>query len=216
MKIKMTGLSVLLLFLCSTNSYAEFIGDLILQPRDKPYYEVMQDFSFRDKKGDIWTARKGYKTDGASIPPIFWPIIGDPFGGGFIKSAVIHDQACEDKTRTWQDTHMVFFEAMIKEGVSPTLAYTMYAVVYRFGPRWNKKTISNNYKTKYSVQNKICPTCKATDTLTINELETVTQVENLPTEVITEEKLKQIKIEVQKLEASGNVTLSDLENIKLN
>lgn len=212
----MTGLSASLLFLFSTNLYAEFIGDLVLQPREKPYYEVMQDFSFKDKDGEIWTTRKGYKTDGATIPPVFWQIIGDPFGGGFIKSAVIHDQACDDKTRTWQDTHRVFFEAMIKEGVSPTLAYTMYSAVYRFGPRWEKKTISHNYKTKSNVENQVCPTCETTDTLSINEVETITQVVNLPTEAITEDKLNQIKVEVQKLEASGNVTLKDLEAIKLN
>lgn len=199
-----------------------FVGKLVLEPRDKPYYEVMQDFSFIDKDGYKWTTRKGYKTDGASIPRLLWSVIGDPYGGGYIKSAVIHDQACDDRERTWKQTHRVFFDAMIEEGVNPSKAYIMYAAVYRFGPRWELKypVISKIEKPNYKVKNKACYYCSEVETLNIDESRTITAsvptVVDIPiSEELTQEKLNALMSEVQKLEAKGPVNLNDLENLKI-
>lgn len=176
-----------------------FVGKLVLEPRNKPYYEVMQDFSFIDKDGHKWTTRKGYKTDGASIPRLLWSVIGDPYGGGYIKSAVIHDQACDDRDRTWQETHRVFFDAMIEEGVNPTKAYIMYAAVYNYGPRWIHKLV--NFSNA------------STDTDLNNSGETI-YIQNIPNhEILTKEKLDAITNEVHRLETKGPVSLNDLENL---
>jgi len=198
-----------------------FDGKLVLEPREKHYYEVMEDFSYVDKAGYKWTTNKGYKTDGASIPRSLWSIVGDPYGGGYIKSAVIHDQACDDKKRTWQDTHRVFFEAMIEEGVNPSKAYTMYAAVYRFGPKWELEypVISKINTPTYKVKNKACLYCSEVETLSIDESQTITLsnpvMVEIPQEELTNEKLNILMNEVSKLEAKGPVNLKDLENIKI-
>lgn len=201
----------------SMDASAEFMGKLVLEPREKPLYEVMENFSYKDKKGIVWTTTKGYKTNGASIPRLLWPVIGDPYGGGYIKSAVIHDQACDEKKRTWQDTHRVFFDAMLEEGVSPTRAYIMYAAVYRYGPKWELKTISFNKKPKFQMNQSACPMCKVVETLSIDETETlrIIPVDIQSTGELTGEKLRSIEREVQRLEASGPIKVKDLEDLKI-
>lgn len=200
----------------SMNASAEFLGKLVLEPREKPFYEVMEDFSYKDRKGYIWTTTKGYKTNGASIPKLLWPIIGDPYGGGYIKSAVIHDQACDEKKKTWQDTHRTFLDAMLEEGVGPSKAYVMYSAVYRFGPRWELKTISVNTKPRLKMNNLACPTCALVKTLSVNEETTkIVSVDISSGEELTDEKLRSIEMEVKRLEASGPVKLEDLENLKI-
>ena len=47
-----------------------------------------------DKK-KTWTAPKGAKVDGASIPQLFWTPIGGPFEGKYRYASVIHDTECD-------------------------------------------------------------------------------------------------------------------------
>jgi len=35
---------------------------------------LLEDFTYTDSAGSQWTAKKGYETDGASIPQVFWSI----------------------------------------------------------------------------------------------------------------------------------------------
>lgn len=221
MKLNKKSLLILLSLLTTNVSATGFVGKLVLEPRNKPYYEVMEDFSFIDSDGYKWTTRKGYKTDGASIPPLLWPVIGDPYGGGYIKSAVIHDQACEDKKRSWKDTHRAFFNAMIEEQVNPTKAYIMYAAVYRFGPKWEfkKQTVRKAMKPKFTMENRACFNCKPVDSVVLNETETLSEIlpiaVDIPVSELTQDKLDLISEKVKMLEAKGPVTVNDLENINI-
>lgn len=203
--------------LSSMNVSAEFIGKLVLEPREKPRYEVMEDFSYKDRLGRVWTTTKGYQTDGASIPKLLWPVIGDPYGGGYIKSAVIHDQACDERKRTWQETHQVFFDAMIEEGVNPTRAYVMYAAVYKYGPRWKVNILSSDIQPTLEMSRSICLNCAPISTLTIDRKVTISEkpLEFPKNGVLTTDKLKSIELEVQKLEANGPVKLEDLEKLQI-
>lgn len=49
-----------------------------------------EDYIFTNGKYKI-TVKKGFVTDGASIPRIFWSIIGGPFEGPLLFAAVVHD-----------------------------------------------------------------------------------------------------------------------------
>lgn len=213
--------SFLLLSVSLNTSSGEFIGELKFKPEGKYKFVLLNDFGFKDSKGYIWTTKKGYSTDGASIPRPLWSIIGDPYGGGYIKSAVIHDQACDNRKRSWQDTHRVFYEAMAAEGVNPTMAYIMYAAVYRFGPRWELKKIEvkKSLSPRFEMINTACITCSSVETVAIQESKSTnlitSEIVDIPIqEEITQEKLDIIKSEVAKLEAKGPVSLHDLENIQ--
>jgi Protein of unknown function (DUF1353) len=78
----------------------------------------------------------GYVSDGASIPWSLWTFIGGPYDGPYRDAAIIHDYFCENKGRTWEETHAMFLEAAIRRGVPESTAQTMYAGILYGGPRW--------------------------------------------------------------------------------
>ena len=84
----------------------------------------------------LWKAKRESVVDGASIPPPFWPIIGSPLVGLYRDASVLHDVACDEKNRPWEEVHLMFYHAMRCSGVSIAKAKTMYWAVYHFGPRW--------------------------------------------------------------------------------
>jgi hypothetical protein len=128
-----------LLFLhLPATAQGQFKGDLVLTPlpgRDGRTMKVLQPFGYVDSKGLAWDVPAGLVTDGASVPRAFWALF-PPWTGNYRKAAVIHDHYCTTKARTWQETHNVFYEAMLAEGMSEGLAKVLWAAVYNFGPSW--------------------------------------------------------------------------------
>ena len=98
------------------------------------------DYFFIDPQGLVWKANKGDITDGASIPPIFQPVIGGPWEDDYLPPAVLHDHYTNDahKVRTWRSTDFMFFQAMMVRHTDVIKAKTMYYAVYVFGPHWDK------------------------------------------------------------------------------
>jgi Protein of unknown function (DUF1353) len=97
---------------------------------------LTQPYAFIGPNCRRWNAPTGTETDGASIPKIFWSVIGGPFEGRYRNAAIIHDRYCDTRTRKWQDTHEMFYAAMLASGVGPKTAWLMYKAVERFGPSW--------------------------------------------------------------------------------
>jgi hypothetical protein len=99
---------------------------------------LLADVHYIDKRGHDWIAPKGDKIDGASIPKALWSVIGGPYEGLYRDASVFHDVECARPvhTATWQETHRMFLESMLCNGVEERRAKTMYAAVYRFGPKW--------------------------------------------------------------------------------
>ena len=121
-------------------TYGEFIGDVISKWLDDGrLMELTEDFSYVDPGGRRWSAPKGSKVDGASIPRVLWTAIGGPFEGQYRKASVLHDVACALKKDPWEQVHRMFYDAMLCAGVGQTRALAMYGVVHKFGPRWNEK-----------------------------------------------------------------------------
>ncbi|ACI56869.1 protein of unknown function DUF1353 [Rhizobium leguminosarum bv. trifolii WSM2304] len=125
-----------------------FVGNLSFdtEVRDEVYrFKLRENYGYLDSQGIMWQAKAGLLTDGASIPRIFWPIVGHPYEGLYLDAAVIHDFYCMEKNRyrKWQDVHHVFHEAMLTKGVGPTKAKLMFFAVWRFGPRWEISELIN-------------------------------------------------------------------------
>jgi hypothetical protein len=98
---------------------------------------LLEDFSYVDAKGAVWKAPKGSLIDGASIPRVLWTAVGSPFTGEYRAASVVHDVACDERTRSWQNVHRMFYEASRAGGVGEQKAKIMFAAVYHFGPRWS-------------------------------------------------------------------------------
>jgi len=97
---------------------------------------LLNDLNFTDSQGKVWIAMYGSIIDGASIPEIFWPLIGSPFVGFYRRSTVLHDVYCQNHLRPSKAVHRMFWEAMIADGVTKEKADIMYKAVKNFGPRW--------------------------------------------------------------------------------
>src|SRR5262245_48593654 len=103
----------------SAQNYGAFIGDVVSKWLiDDVTMELLEDFAYVDPKGKRWKAPKGSIINGASIPSIFWTPVGSPYTGPYRKASVVHDVACDTKTDTWQDSHRMFYYAMLAGGVS--------------------------------------------------------------------------------------------------
>ncbi len=117
-----------------------YIGELVTKALpDGRSLELVQPYSYEDSDGRQWGVPKGTIVDGASIPQVFWSIVGGPFSGKYRSSSVIHDYYCDTMHRDWRAVHNLFYEAMLTSGVSKNKAMLMYYAVYRFGKRWKVK-----------------------------------------------------------------------------
>ncbi|MCM1003592.1 MAG: DUF1353 domain-containing protein [Candidatus Gastranaerophilales bacterium] len=53
-------------------------------------------FDYEKSKSYNFTIPKGYCYDGASIPRLFWRVVGSPTDNKFLIAALIHDVLCEN------------------------------------------------------------------------------------------------------------------------
>jgi len=97
---------------------------------------LVEPFAYVDPRQSRWPAPVGAVVDGASIPRVFWSLIGGPFSGEFRDASVVHDVACETRDRPWRAVHRMFYEACRCGGVGAVKAKTMYYAVFHYGPRW--------------------------------------------------------------------------------
>ena len=98
--------------------------------------QLVEAFGFRDSKGVDWDVPAGFVSDGASVPWGLWTFIGGPYDGPYRDAAILHDYFCTTKSRSWEDTHVMFLEASLKRGTTDSIAQTMYAGILYGGPRW--------------------------------------------------------------------------------
>ncbi|RYD80283.1 MAG: DUF1353 domain-containing protein, partial [Verrucomicrobiaceae bacterium] len=103
---------------------------------DGKLMRILNTTSYIDPRGVVWTAPKDSKVDGASIPPVFYQIIGPRLQGKYRDASVYHDVACQQKSARWDDAAEMFYNAMRCSGVKESKAKVMYLAVYKFGPTW--------------------------------------------------------------------------------
>lgn len=136
-RVTMFALFGLVSAISHAQPYGSFIGEVQTEwLSDGRNMRLLKEFMYVDPKGEKWVAPMGSVVNGASIPRFAWSFIGGPFEGKYRNASVIHDVACDQKIRSWQVVHEAFHYAMLASGVNNTLAATMYAAVYHFGPRW--------------------------------------------------------------------------------
>jgi Protein of unknown function (DUF1353) len=120
-------------------AHADFVGTLEFTPEGcetARQCKLAFDFGYVDSKGIGWQANAGDDTDGATIPQWAQPLVGASFDKSFVKAAAIHDHYVSNHVRTWQQTHLMFYDGLIDSGVTVTKAQIMYFAVLAGGPRW--------------------------------------------------------------------------------
>lgn len=89
--------------------------------------------------GRVWTVPSGFTTDGASIPPLCWLVVGHPYSPSSIRAALLHDWMCR-APRTHglssRAVHRLFYDALRADGCAWLRAQLMWLAVHVFGPRF--------------------------------------------------------------------------------
>jgi uncharacterized protein DUF1353 len=148
MRLQLAGFAFLLV-LCSEGSpYAQnggrFVGTLTITGPRREEFKLKEDLAYIDPQGKKWDAPAGSKMDCASIPRVLWTLVGGPCEGDYLQASVIHDVYCwrglnhKPGAEPWQETHRMFYDAMITDGVSKPYALLLYGAVYKFGPTWDE------------------------------------------------------------------------------
>jgi hypothetical protein len=78
----------------------------------------------------------GFETDGASVPPLFWPIISHPLAPSSLRAAILHDYEVRTKRRDSVAVHRTFHRALLTDGCARLRAWLMWLAVRVFGPRF--------------------------------------------------------------------------------
>ena len=105
---------------------------------DKSQYKLIEGF-FVSSLGYTITVKEGLIFDGASIPKVFWTIIGSPFTGLYTKSATVHDALYMSEMLPRSICDDIFLDLMKQAGVGYFKRYTMYWAVRGFGwSVWSK------------------------------------------------------------------------------
>lgn len=109
-------------------------------------FQLTANFSYHSSVGKI-TVRKGFYTDGASVPRVFWSIFS-PFGSYF-SAALIHDFLySKDSNNIFpladrKEADLIFKEAMYNAGVGWLTRETVYRAVRLGGWRSYKQKFSH-------------------------------------------------------------------------
>jgi hypothetical protein len=78
----------------------------------------------------------GFVTDGATTPPILWPIMGHPFSGSLFRATTLHDYEIVTRNAPSKIVHRRFYTALRATGVGRVRAALFYVAVRLFGPRF--------------------------------------------------------------------------------
>lgn len=111
-----------------------------------PYINKRNINFFIHYKDEIYTLfiPKNYKWDGATIPRLFWRIIGPKGDNTFLLASMVHDKMCECKWLVKNNRYLsslIFKELLISCGVSEFKAKIMFTAVdtfQKFVSGWKK------------------------------------------------------------------------------
>ena len=94
----------------------------------KQSYLLLEDITVNSLGYEI-KLLKGFDFDAASIPKIFWSIIGSPFTGNYTTPAAIHDGLYAGEVLDRKVCDDIFLDLMKQYKVSYVIRYAMYWAV---------------------------------------------------------------------------------------
>ncbi len=101
---------------------------------------LLSDYIYENNKYKI-TVKKGFITDGASIPKPFWSILSSPFDGSLTYGAVIHDGLYTKMTLPRKECDKLLKEMALEKGYNKIKTIIAYYAVRLFGKsHWDKDT----------------------------------------------------------------------------
>lgn len=120
--------------------FINFLTDPTIQRAGRGQFTLVTPLVVLDDRGIRHAVPAGFTTDGATIPPFCWPIVGHPYSGSSLRAAIWHDAMCRTESRerrmSSSHVHRLFYLALLADGVARLRATLMYRAVLWFGPTW--------------------------------------------------------------------------------
>lgn len=114
---------------------------IIQQQADGRHYRVVSDFRAPAVRGWLYMVLAGFVYDGASVPRIFWRLIGSPFTGLYAPAALVHDVLYGAQVTTRKEADGVFLALMKVYGVGFVKRQLIYRALRIGGwASWRRKT----------------------------------------------------------------------------
>lgn len=104
------------------------------------HVELIENLEYQHKENFKFIIPKGFKTDLASIPRLFWSIVA-PIGKHSL-AAILHDFLYSEGFKlgiSRKEADQIFYEAMLKSHVAKITAFILWFFVRIFGKRFYKK-----------------------------------------------------------------------------
>lgn len=108
------------------------ISRLVVKFVDGKHWELTEDLTLTTPAGDVIVVPAGFVTDFASIPRVFWSLIGDP-GGPWAPAAVVHDYLYRTGLLPRAEADAIFRDVMAIHGIRGTKRWVMWATVRAAG-----------------------------------------------------------------------------------
>lgn len=126
----------------------KFTGKTILQRLDYKDYELLSELTYENDKLRI-TALPGLITDGASIPKFLWSIIGCPFTGKYVGSAIFHDVLYASHVVNVKTLNSLF-EEMLKDNNVGYIKRTVMCMGVKMYTRLNHELVPKEKRARAS------------------------------------------------------------------
>lgn len=117
-------------------SKAVFPEKPAVRPLKSPDYELAQDFYFPATVGGwnvVVHVTPGFRSDGASIPRMLWPVFGSPYDPDIITDAIAHDALYRGEIVPRKDADDTFRDLMAKSGIGKWKRRRFWIGVRLFG-----------------------------------------------------------------------------------
>jgi len=95
--------------------------------------QIQEDYLCDLPNGVILTINRGFIYDGASIPRLFWSLIGSPFTGTHQRAALIHDALYAAELYSRETCDWIFLQIMQYHGCNWLKRNLMWSAVKIFG-----------------------------------------------------------------------------------
>ena len=121
-------------------------------------YRVIRNYKAVLPNDDVIRVNAGFVYDGASIPRLFWSLIGSPFTGTHTRAAFIHDALYAAQSYDRKICDWIFLQVLQEHGCSWIKRNILWLAVRIFGGFvWKKHTEESISKAKKLVA--VSPSC---------------------------------------------------------
>jgi len=108
------------------------LDEPVIKPIGRNLYELRKNYII-NLEFSQFVVKKGFRTDGASVPRFLWFFVGHPFEGDIIGPAILHDSLYQSKILPRTDADSIFNQAMKQKKVKRLKRFIYFLGVRLFG-----------------------------------------------------------------------------------